>query len=149
MARGPWGFFCNHLAQLQALLVQRPQIKVLSNVRRPRLLVQDGWFWERGPWSLVCTAQLQAASRKRLAGANLVRPAICTLQNRDEVPEGAFFLLFQRDSAKPSDFRRLMLGPKSVSEHPVSLSIRPLPKSRRIQKVSHFQWVDEIELRRS
>ena len=40
--RGPRGFFCNHLAQLQALLVQRPQIKVLSNVRRPRILVQ-GW----------------------------------------------------------------------------------------------------------
>jgi hypothetical protein len=63
--------------------------------------------------------------------------------------EGPFFFLFQRDLARPSDFRRLVLGPKLVSERPASLSIRPSSKSRRIQKVTFFQCIGEIVLRRS
>jgi hypothetical protein len=62
---------------------------------------------------------------------------------------GPFFFLFQRGSAMPSDFQRLALRPKSVSERPVSLSIRLSSKSRRIQKMTHFQCVGGIELRRS
>ena len=38
---------------------------------------------------------------------------------------GPFFFLFQRGLARPSDFRRLAFRPKSVSEAPASLSIRP------------------------
>ena len=52
---------------------------------------------------------------------------------------GPFFFWFQRGLARPSDFRRLAMWPKSVSERPASLSIRPSSKSRRIQKVTHFQ----------
>jgi hypothetical protein len=63
--------------------------------------------------------------------------------------KGPFFFLFQRVLARPSDFRRLAFRPKSVSEAPASLSIRPSPRSRRIQKVYYFQYVDEIKLRRS
>ena len=62
---------------------------------------------------------------------------------------GPFFFLFQRGLAKPSDFRRLAFLSKSVSERPWSLSIRPSWKSRRIQKITRFQHVVEIELRRS
>jgi hypothetical protein len=62
---------------------------------------------------------------------------------------GPFFFLFQRGLARPSDFRRLAFPPKLVSERPASLSIRPSWKSRRIQKVTHFQYVGEIELHRS
>jgi len=51
--------------------------------------------------------------------------------------------------ARPSDFRRPAIGSKSVSEPPASLSTRPSPKSRRIQKVTYFQSVAEAELRRS
>jgi hypothetical protein len=81
-----------------------------------------------------------------------VRPipsATCTSQTRDEVPGGAFFLLFQKGLAAPSDFWRLAFGSETVSERPASLSTRPSPKLRRIQKVSHFQHVVESELRRS
>ena len=46
-----------------------------SDVTGSRHLVKGGRFWERGPWSLVCTAKLQAASLKRFAGSNLFRPA--------------------------------------------------------------------------
>src|SRR6056297_2819560 len=38
---------------------------------------------------------------------------------------GLFFFLFQRGLVRPSDFRRLAFPPKSVSERPASLSIRP------------------------
>jgi len=62
---------------------------------------------------------------------------------------GPFFFLFQRGLAEQSDFRRLAIQPKSVSEAPTSLSIRPSSKSRRIQKVKLFQTVAEVELRRS
>ena len=62
---------------------------------------------------------------------------------------GPFFFWFQRGLAMPSDFQRLAFPPKSVSERPASLSIRPSWKARRIQKVTHFQYVGEIELRRS
>jgi len=62
---------------------------------------------------------------------------------------GLFFFLFQRGLAMLSDFRRLAFRPRSVSEHPASLSIRPSFKSRRIQKLMIFQYVGEIELRRS
>ena len=62
---------------------------------------------------------------------------------------GPFFFLFQRGLAKPADLRRIGDGPKSVSQRPASLSIRPSWKSRRIRKVTHFQYVGEIELRRS
>ena len=61
---------------------------------------------------------------------------------------GPFFFLFQRGLARPSDFWRLAVWPKSVSERPASLSIRPSPKSRRIQKMTLFQSVAEVELRR-
>jgi hypothetical protein len=47
--------------------------------------------------------------------------------------------LFQSGLARLSDFRRLVFPPKSVSERPWSLSIRPSSKSRRIQKASTFQ----------
>lgn len=62
---------------------------------------------------------------------------------------GPFFFLFQRGLARPSDFRRLAISSKSVSERPASLSIRPSPKSRRIQKITRFQNVGEIEMRHS
>ena len=62
---------------------------------------------------------------------------------------GPFFFLFQRGLARPSDFRRLAIWPKSVSERPASLSIRPSTKSRRIQKITRFQHVGEIKMRRS
>jgi hypothetical protein len=60
-----------------------------------------------------------------------------------------FLLLLQMGLARPSDLRRLAFSPKSVSERPASLSIRPSWKSRRIQKVTRFQYAGEIELRRS
>ena len=62
---------------------------------------------------------------------------------------GPFFFLFQSGLARPSDFRRLAFRPKLVSEGPASLSIRPSSKSRRIQKVTFFQCIGEIVLRRS
>ena len=61
---------------------------------------------------------------------------------------GPFFFLFQRGLAKPSDFQRLAFRSKSVSERPASLSTRPSPKSRRIQKVTDFQSLGKSGLRR-
>jgi hypothetical protein len=61
---------------------------------------------------------------------------------------GPFFFLFQRSLAEPSDFWRLGDGPKSVSERPASLSTRPSPKLRRIQKVTFFQPLGRSGLRR-
>jgi hypothetical protein len=71
------------------------------------------------------------------------------LRTQDEVPDGAFFFLVQRGLAGPSDFQRLGLWPKSVSERPASLSTRPSPKSRRIQKLSFFPMLVRNGLRRS
>jgi hypothetical protein len=62
---------------------------------------------------------------------------------------GAFFFLFQRGLPMPSDLQRLAFPPKSVSERPGSLSIRPSWKSRRIQKVTVLQMLRENGLRRS
>jgi hypothetical protein len=62
---------------------------------------------------------------------------------------GPFFFLFQRGLARSSDLRRLAFRRKSVSEVPASLSIRPSPKSRRIQEGTLFQYVTKSTLRRS
>ena len=62
---------------------------------------------------------------------------------------GPFFFLFQMGLAMLSDFRRLAFRPKSVSERSASLSIRPSSKSGRIKNINLFQYVVEIELRRS
>jgi hypothetical protein len=56
--------------------------------------------------------------------------------------------LFQRGLARPSDIRRPGDGPIPVSERPASLSTRPSPKSRRIQKVTVFQLLGRSGLRR-
>ena len=61
---------------------------------------------------------------------------------------GPFFFLVQRGLAMPSDFRRLAVGPKSVSERLASLSTRPLPKSRRIQELTYFPMLVRNGLRR-
>ena len=62
---------------------------------------------------------------------------------------GPLFFLFQRGLARPSDFWRLAVWPKSVSERPASLSIRPSSKSRRSQKVTPFPMLAENGLRLS
>jgi len=62
---------------------------------------------------------------------------------------GPFFFLVQRGLAMPSDIRRLVVWPKSVSERPASLSTRPSPKSRRIKKWLSFQLLAENGLRRN
>jgi hypothetical protein len=85
----------------------------------------------------------------RELGARPTPSATCTSQTRDEVPNGAFFLFFQRGLARPSDFRRLAFRPKSVSDRPTSLSIRPYSKSRRIQKSVYLQNFNGAEQRRS
>jgi len=74
----------------------------------------------------------RAASTKEgwITGPSPPPLAHCKPEMRSLV--GPFFFLFQRGLARPSDFRRLTFPPKSVSECPASLSIRPLPKSRRI-----------------
>ena len=82
-------------------------------------------------------------------GSNPIRSATNHSQTRDEAPAWAFFSLFQRGLARPSDFRRLTARPKLVSERPASLSIRPSPKSRRIQKFTPFQILVKNGLRRS
>jgi hypothetical protein len=61
---------------------------------------------------------------------------------------GPFFFLFQSGLARLSDFRRLVFPPKSVSDRPWSLSIRPSPESRRIQNIYILQCVGEMGLRR-
>jgi hypothetical protein len=58
---------------------------------------------------------------------------------------GPFFFLFQRGLVKPSDFRRLTAGKKSVSKRLASLSIRPSSKSRRIQNVTFFSELAETD----
>ena len=60
---------------------------------------------------------------------------------------GPFFFLVQRGLAMPSDFRRLVVRPKSFSERPAALSTRLSTKSRRIQKQAYFQVLAENRLR--
>lgn len=60
-----------------------------------------------------------------------------TIREHETRPQrGPFFLLFQRGLATPSDFRRLDVSPKLVSERPASLFTRPSFKSRRIKKIA-------------
>ena len=76
------------------------------------------------------------------------RPPPLTLAKTDDGPLwGPFFFLFQRGLARPSDFRRLVVRPKSFSERPAALSTRLSTKSRRIQKQAYFQVLAENRLR--
>ena len=83
--------------------------------------------------------------------SRLVRfPPPQTIREPETRPQcGPFFFLVQRGLTRPSDFRRLAVGPKLVSERPASPFTRPSPKSRRIQNYYSFQMLAENGLRRS
>ena len=67
-----------------------------------------------------------------------------TIRDPETRPQcGPFFILVQRGLTSPSDFRRLVVGRKSVSERPASLFTHPSLKSRRIKKMRFFRCLAE------
>ena len=140
--------------------LSRPQFARFMTEQPPCLVATDADVSVGEPvgfqsLSHQLTCRTTVASNKinelRTREASTSDPPLPPLAHRE--PEarsltGPFFFLFQRGLAKPSDLRRLEFWPKSVSEASASLSTRPSSKSRRIQKVTHFQHVAEIGLRR-
>ena len=107
------------------------------------------WSMGLGPWSFARYGRIEALSRHAPRVRISFAPPLAHCKPEMRSLTGPFFFLFQRGLAKPSDFRRLASGPKSVSERPASLSTRPSPKSRRIQKCLSFQVLAENRWRRS
>jgi len=94
------------------------------------------------------TKRFASSRRESWLPAPLPPPlSLCKLTTLPDERRNSFW--FQRGLTTPCDFRRLAIWPKSVSERPASLSIRPSSESRRIQKMTHFQHVGGIALRRS
>ena len=79
----------------------------------------------------------------------MTAPPLAHYKPETRPQHGPFFFLFQRGLAEPSDFRRLAVGPKLVSERPASPFTRPSPKSRRTQNCLFFQVLAKKGLRRS
>ena len=112
--------------------------------RPPQPLNGSAEWWPSGRRHTPAKGADGNVSRVRIPST----PPLAHLKPEMRRLTGHFFFLSQRGLAGPSDFRRLAFRPNSVSERPASLSIRPSPESRRIQKVYNFQNVVEIEPRR-
>ena len=131
-----------------AQIFSSPAVKSDNDRLNPEALPNNNVGGAVAEWSKahawkVC--RRGTVSRVRIPSA----PPLAHCKPKTRPQCGPFFFLSQRGLAKLADFRRLAVGSKSVSERPASLSIRPSWKSRRIKKVTHFQHVGEIELRRS